>query len=47
MRSMRAQELSLASADAGNTLSDSNVMATYGSLIKVLNQANLAYLYFA
>lgn len=38
--------LSPTTPDAGNTAPDSNVMATYGHLIRNLNQFNLAYLHF-
>ncbi|MFM0047779.1 alkene reductase [Paraburkholderia sediminicola] len=38
--------LSPLTPDAGNTPLDSNVMATYGSLIRQLNKFNLAYLHF-
>lgn len=38
--------LSPVTPDAGNTLTDSNVMAMYGHLIKQLNRFNLAYLHF-
>lgn len=38
--------LSPVTPDAGNTPPDSNVMATYGYLIKRLNAFNLAYLHF-
>lgn len=38
--------LSPVTPDAGNTPCDSDVMATYGYLIKQLNRFNLAYLHF-
>lgn len=38
--------LSPTSPEAGNTPMDSDVMATYGHLIKQLNRYNLAYLHF-
>jgi N-ethylmaleimide reductase len=38
--------LSPVTPDAGNTPPDSNVMATYGYLIRQLNKFNLAYLHF-
>lgn len=38
--------LSPVTPDAGNTPTDSNVMATYGHVIEQLNPLNLAYLHF-
>jgi N-ethylmaleimide reductase len=38
--------LSPVSPDAGNTPPDSNVMGTYGHLIRELNRFNLAYMHF-
>lgn len=38
--------LSPVSPDAGNTPPDSNVMATYGHLIRALNRFDLAYMHF-